>query len=733
MSTFVVMAAEFNSPHISSDKPPRNCNSSSRLVKTALACWCCKDNHRLYQCLKFKDCNNDKRWEIVKTNRLCFCCLSQGHNVYNCPRRRACGVSLCQKSHNKLLHNEIAKNANTGNIVPAESAVATVSTCRSLVNDKKQSTNANKERANVNKTLLKFLPVKLHGPKGSMQIIAFIDDGAKVTLLEEEIANKIGLTGRRDLLHLKWFDDQTTSEVSMRANLEISSVNSNKRFDMKGVRTIKKLLLPPQTLCVEKFAHQFEELNDIPIENYSDAIPKILIGMPHTNLVRPLSVVNFNEGFTVHETKLGWTLFGSDENNFNNSTVCHVDINDQGMNEIQKQLDDYFALEGYDVALRRLKLVEQKMLRDSSYAEWYNAKINEYINKGYARKLSSTELPNERVWYLPHFAVYNVNKGNKPRLVFDAAAKINDVSLNSMLMKGPDDYQPRPLQSILFKFREGMIAVCGDIREMFHRINIIEEDQNFQRFLWRKGDTSRPPDVYIMKAMIFGSICSPCSAQFVKNLNALKFKHEDPRAVEAIINRHYVDDYVDSFPGVDESISVTKKVIEIHSKAGFELRGFISNSSELLRAIDCNTEYQGDSKNMCGSESAYEKVLGMHWKANCDVFFFNLVFARVPKSVLDGTRRPTKAELLGLTMSIFDPFGFLANVTLVPKILLQRLWKLNIGWHDAIPVDIYDKWYQWYTMLDNLSKLSIPRCYATAIFMPAILLEFPMIPASLET
>lgn len=50
-----------------------------------------------------------------------------------------------------------------------------------------------------------------------------------------------------------------------------------------------------------------------------------------------------------------------------------------------------------------------------------------------------------------------------------------------------------------------------------------------------------------MTVATFGAVCSLSSTQFVKNHNAEKFRTRFPQAVEAIIERHYVDDYVYSF------------------------------------------------------------------------------------------------------------------------------------------------------------------------------------------
>ena len=107
------------------------------------------------------------------------------------------------------------------------------------------------------------------------------------------------------------------------------------------------------------------------------------------------------------------------------------------------------------------------MDQDDKYAEAYCNKIEDYINKGYAYKLSNEEANqvNDKVFYLPHFGVHNPNKPNKMRIVFDAAAKCHGSSLNDHLLTGPDLFNSLP--GILFKFRQQKVAVCADIREMF--------------------------------------------------------------------------------------------------------------------------------------------------------------------------------------------------------------------------------------------------------------------------
>ncbi|XP_036340014.1 uncharacterized protein LOC118749325 [Rhagoletis pomonella] len=62
-------------------------------------------------------------------------------------------------------------------------------------------------------------------------------------------------------------------------------------------------------------------------------------------------------------------------------------------------------------------------------------------------------------------------------------------------------------------------------------------------------------------------------------------------------------------------------------------------------------------------------------------------------------------------MSIFDPYGFLGNVILASKIMMQELYRHNTGWHEPIPEKIFDNWYKWYSVLSKVEEFRAPRCY----------------------
>lgn len=131
-------------------------------------------------------------------------------------------------------------------------------------------------------------------------------------------------------------------------------------------------------------------------------------------------------------------------------------------------------------AYKRLILTEKRMLKDPDFAQKYEDNLMAYIKKGYARLLSKEELESYsgRQWYVPHFVSLNPNKPSKFRIVFDAAAKFEDVSLNTYLLKGPDLNQS--LLKLLLNFRKNKYVVCGDIKKMFNQVLIRKEDQHCQ-------------------------------------------------------------------------------------------------------------------------------------------------------------------------------------------------------------------------------------------------------------
>lgn len=324
-------------------------------------------------------------------------------------------------------------------------------------------------------------------------------------------------------------------------------------------------------------------------------------------------------------------------------------------------------------------------------------------------------MENQRIWYLPHFPVKYPLKPGKIRVVFDAAAQSHGISLNDNLLTGPDLLKLLP--GVLFRFRQGPIGFIGDIKEMFHRIMIQESDVKCQKILWRGRERNVEPDEYEMPVMMFGASCSPSSAIYIKNRNAKQFEKEYPEVVNAIINKHYMDDYLDSKFSIEEAIKIIYEVIHIHSKGSFEIRNWISSSKEVMAAIPEHLRGKSDSAVTLDHENLPGRVLGILWKPEEDIFTFSSYFAKIDKDLLNGNRTPTKREILQIVSSIYDPLGFVAHLVITGRIILKNVWKCKIDWDQTVPEYINKDWQSFLKFLKNIGDVQIDRCYSPKLQM----------------
>ncbi|XP_037303564.1 uncharacterized protein LOC115446067 [Manduca sexta] len=263
---------------------------------------------------------------------------------------------------------------------------------------------------------------------------------------------------------------------------------------------------------------------------------------------------------------------------------------------------------------------------------------------------------------------------------------------------------------ILLRFREHEVAIVGDIKDMFLRVKILPTDQDALRFLWREN-SNKPVKTYKMTSLIFGASCAPFVAQFIKNKNAKRYDSTKPDAVQAIHKQHYMDDYIDSQPSENTCIKLANDITYIHKQGGFEIRNWLSNSANVLNCLPEESLAPAAATVKLGTRHEGERALGIIWNPNEDSLGFVTTFKRIPQGIINGTKCPTKRDLLKVIMSLFDIYGFLSPFTINGKILLQETWKSNIDWDENITEDIRVKWIKWLKLLKTINNIRIPRCY----------------------
>jgi len=170
----------------------------------------------------------------------------------------------------------------------------------------------------------------------------------------------------------------------------------------------------------------------------------------------------------------------------------------------------------------------------------------------------------------------NPNKPQKLRIVYDCAAKFEGTSLNNKVLQVPD--LTIKLTGVIMRFREGKVAVMGDIEAMFHQVKITVEHRDALRFLWwPDGDLRRNPEVYRKTVHPFGGVWSPSCASFALRRTAEEFGAEfDPETVQTVLDNFYAEDCLKSMSSADKTIRLVQQLCQLLSKGGFHLTKWIS-------------------------------------------------------------------------------------------------------------------------------------------------------------
>ena len=282
---------------------------------------------------------------------------------------------------------------------------------------------------------------------------------------------------------------QTETFETMPVDVELESLNGSMSKTVSAFTT-ERVTGNLEAIDWRKHANKWPHLRGIQFPKPGPhPLVDILIGVDHVDLHYSFKDVKGRPGEPVARlTPLGWTCVGpastqrsgglqtnfthtyfvreqqenSDEisnllrrfweiENYGTSTEFHLLTTDEkaSLEKLEESIryvdgryqvaipwkDDEPALpNNYEMALRRILNTEKRLLKNPEIGEAFTNNINQYLEKGYIRRLDPTEKSPLKKWYLPHFPVVRPDRTTtKTRIVFDASAKFEGVSLNDDL------------------------------------------------------------------------------------------------------------------------------------------------------------------------------------------------------------------------------------------------------------------------------------------------------------
>ena len=395
-----------------------------------------------------------------------------------------------------------------------------------------------------------------------------------------------------------------------------------------------------------------------------------------------------------------------------------VHVNDDGFLELPLPLRDetQSVPSTLKTAEGRLKSLRRNFDRDPQMNDEYFSFMGKLMESGHAEEVPTDEIQNDN-WYIPHFAVYNPRKPGSIRVVFDASAKTDSVSLNRLLYPGPD--QAYSLLGVLQRFRRHAVAVTCDVEHMFHCFYVNPEHRDWLRFLWFHGnqaDSEITP--HRMKVHIFGSTSSPAVATFglrkIASDGAAKYGCE----TASFIHRNfYVDDGLISVSSSSQVISLIDKTQQILSDRNLRLHKIASNSLEVMSSVAAEDRASSLRQfDVHRDPLPEQQSLGLLWNIDIDAFTIKVVKPEKPF---------TRRGMMSTVFSVFDPLGIAAPVVIVGRIMLQQIVAMNratkepvIDWDDPLPKELWAKWFNWCGDLHLPEGVQVPRCYVPSGFGP---------------
>ena len=711
------------------------------------------------------NCLSNKHFANECTSKFkCRVCSGKHHTFLHIERSNESFVAQPANTH--PARPESTERSNEGFVAqPANTYPARPENSEEVYEDRPNFMVTKRKKAITSKKFLPIIPIRVTNDEESLVVetYALFDRCGTDTYCDKDLQDKLKLVSNRTGCYgLTTLNGKSSPFTSPIVSLRVSSVDgalNSPEVEIGEVNVLDALNISTDFIPTQDDVDKWDHLRGtVRLPKPSHRVNKVqmLIGLNAADLLVPLDLVRGKEGKNEPFAMLlpfGWTVSGADPT-IGDSCSYFIQKNyvqensaddkrmfskmwalDSEYDEKQVAKTDDRVLQIYDESLKKregricLKIPfkdgeETKMANNRVLAEYRLKALgkrlekNEELRTNYCKAMNdlvenkfaepaNTRAPVGRENYLPHHPAIHPRKKMRP--VFGCDALFRGESLNSKVHKCPN--LANDLGGVFIRFREGPIAIKGDIKAMFHQVLVEEDQRDFLRYLWWKNnEIGGEVEVFRMRAHLFGGSWSPSAAIY-----ALRKLADNPefseRARTSVKNNFYVDDWLKAILEFtkakceEEAIALIHELRKLLWRGGMHLCQFASNSKEVLNSLPETELAKGlTSLNLDYDDLPTERTLGVLWDCSTDSFKFSKF--DLQENELPKTRR----GILSLISQIYDPQGFIIPYVVPAKCLLQLICRKGYGWDDGVSYEIFDQWQRWFADLQIITKLEIPRC-----------------------
>jgi len=720
------------------DSTPRVASAQEKVLIKPSKPYCPHCNvrdHFLGSCIEFKRLSENDFLKWIKEKGRCNKC-GRMHKTDKCTLKRPCNI--CKEIHLTILHDVNVNKSATVMLISSPSEL--------LYMDKPNRSN---------KVMLKIVNVCLHNGERTLITHAVLDDGANRSILLPEAVQFLGLTTQPETISLRTVRQDIVQLNGASVSFEISPINQpTERHLINGAFTAGNLGLSEHTYPVKQLQEQYHHLGDVPLLSIDHACPLVLIGSDYAHLITATEPVLMGPpgGPLAIHTRLGWALQGPAsliQAHHHTLSFTQTCFKSELLRNVERlwQIDtlpyvnektatrskqDKLALDllhsktvrveidgvmryatpllrapntpvfkaPKEAVLPRLCATERRLSKDPKLSDKYQEELDKLVQSGYVQRIPSEQVDqSHETWYFPH---HIVEHNNKHRVVFDCSFEYMGQNLNKCLLPGPT--LGPSLLGVLLRFRQHAIAICGDIKGMFHQVRLLNDDKPLLRFIWRRMQPDQEPTVFEWQVLPFGTTCSPCCATYAVQKHVQDHSDGNEEILNSVQHCFYVDNCLQSFLSSHEAKALIDKMIPLLADGGFDIRQWASNDPAVIHHLPPDAKSKTSELWLSKNGDPKELTLGLKWNCSTDILSYK------NKSII--YHQPTMRNIYKVLASQYDPLGYLTPFTARAKIIVQDLWKQERGWDNVIKTEsLLEKWQAWELELQNLPDIHCPRCY----------------------
>ena len=479
-----------------------------------------------------------------------------------------------------------------------------------------RSTNTTNVRLHV------FPPVISSNFEEEKEIYAMFDSGSESTLISKEASDFLGLTGVSVYIKMLTADGRSTNLWTKLVDFKVSPLSREATFVISDVLVMDELpSIGPNCPCFSNLKSH-DHLKDL-IPHFpllSDQRLRLIIGARENFFSHRSRVRQAPPGIPwAAKTKLGWIVYGesfkpNSAKNFNFVRVSNENLDakldlwletnfDESRHDESKALsrddakvisiyqnsvkrvgnnysislpfkcDNVIMPNNFNAAKREILNLSQSLVKSPKKLNAYVKFMQQLFKEKHAVILTDEEVIGKvgKFWYLNYHLVHSSGKDS---VVFNCSGEFQNISLDSMLFKGPT--LENTLLGVLLRFRIFKNALVRDIKKMYYQCFVNEPFQNFMRILWFLDDSSTSKIIHCkMTRLAYGLICSQSGAQFCLRQTVANTEVEISKFTRNLASSSfYVDDFLTSVSSTHELFTVCDEIWKLMHSGGFHLTKF---------------------------------------------------------------------------------------------------------------------------------------------------------------